>query len=149
MTNRPVTKKKQSAVVTGGVNSKKTKIDLTLSGAPASGESQRLLVPLRNNNSAVLKRTMLSYSTTLSVTGKCRDSDDRFAKGLCVSTIHLAVGKMLSNKVAIETYEHEHKFALQAQIDYLRSCGNDLSDPIKVTVNEYNIPKIHSALLDA
>ena len=37
------------------------------------------------------------YEQKLSVTGQCKDADDGFGKGFCISMVHTGVNKDLSN----------------------------------------------------
>ena len=144
-------KRKQQSSLKASSSSKKKKSELAISPpGPSGSSSQRKLVPVNDRNASVQKRTMFSYSTTIPVVGKCRDSADQFAKGHCISSVHHSVNKMVSDKTAIDNYEHAFKFGLKSQVEYLRSCGNkNLDDPVQVTLNGHNIHRIHDAILDA
>ena len=44
------------------------------------------------------------YEQTLFVTGQCKDADDAFGKGFCISMVHTGVNKNLSNTAILENY---------------------------------------------
>ena len=142
-------KQKQSLLAQSSASSSKKKkaADLTLVPGPSSSQT---VLAVRGNSTAVRCRSISSFSTTIPLMGKCRNSDDEFAKGYCISVVHLAANKMLSNATALEQYAHGFQYAMQGQIDYLRSKGHEgLPDAIKVSLNDHNIQNVHQAILDA
>ena len=141
-------KQKQTSLTkSSGASSSTTNNDLSVNPGPSSSQT---VIAVKDKNFAVRCRTIDSFSTIIPLLGKCRNSDDEFAKGYCISVVHLGVNKMLSNAAALEYYGHGYEFAMKGHIDHLRTKGhNDLPDPIKVSLNDHNIQKVHEAILDA
>ena len=89
----------------------------------------------------------------LGITDSCKDDNDRFGKGFCLSIVHTGVNKCLSNNAVIETYDtaingmkEYHKF-VKTTSTQLNSVT--LAPPVEISLNKNNIEYAEKAILEA